>query len=120
MVVFYYIFLMSTVIDVVGKEKFDELVESSDKLLFVDFWASRCGPCRMLAPVLHDVAEKYPDKVQIIKINVDEDENADLAMAYQVRSIPQVTIFMQGKQVEQFIGVLSYEQVEAYVTKYII
>jgi thioredoxin len=111
---------MSTIIDVVGKEQFNELLASSDKLLLVDFWASRCGPCKMLAPVLHDIAEKYADKVEIIKINVDEDKNADLAMEYQVRSIPQVTLFFQGSQVDQFIGVLSHEQVEAYVTKHII
>lgn len=111
---------MSTIIDVVGKEQFNELLASSDKLLLVDFWASRCGPCKMLSPVLHDLAEKYADKVQLIKINVDEDKNADLAMEYQVRSIPQVTLFFQGKQVDQFIGVLPPEQVEAYITKHII
>jgi thioredoxin 1 len=112
--------MMSTVIDVVGKAQFDEIVSTSDKLLFVDFWASRCGPCRMLGPVLHDIADKYADKVQIIKINVDEDENADLAMQFQVRSIPQVNLFYHGKQVDQFIGVLPHEEVEAYVAKYIV
>ncbi len=110
---------MSSVVEVVGKDQFDQLIQTSDKLLLVDFWASRCGPCRMLAPVLHDIAEKYPEKVQIVKINVDEDDNAELAMQFEVRSIPQVTLFSGGKQVDQFIGVLPPEQVEAYVTKHI-
>jgi thioredoxin len=109
---------MSNVIDVIGKEQFDEIISTSDKLVLVDFWAIRCGPCKMLSPVLHDLADKYPDNVQIIKINVDEDDNADLAMEFQVRSIPQVTIFKDGKQVDQFIGVLPPEQVEMYVTKH--
>lgn len=110
---------MSTSVDVIGKAQFDEIVSSSDKLLLVDFRASRCGPCKMLAPVLHEVAEKYADKVQILKVNVDEDENADLAMEFEVRSIPQVTFFSEGNKVDQFIGVLPADQVEAYVKKHI-
>jgi len=109
---------MTTVVEVIWKTQFDEIVQTSDKLLFVDFWASRCGPCKILGPVLHDLAEKYPEKIQILKINVDEDDNADLAMQFQVRSIPQVTIFFGGKQIDQFIGALPPEQVEAYATKY--
>jgi thioredoxin-like negative regulator of GroEL len=73
----------------------------------------------MLAPLLHDLAEKYPDKVQIIKVNVDEEQNAELAMQFQVRSIPQVTLFYQGKQVDQFVGILPIEQLELFVTKYV-
>lgn len=107
------------VIDIVGTQQFTDLTTTSDKLLFIDFWASRCGPCRMLWPLLHDLAEKYPEKIEVLKINVDEDANAELAMQFQVRSIPQVTLFLGGKQVDQFVGVLPWEQLEAYVAKYI-
>jgi len=68
---------------------------------------------------LHDLAEKYPDQVEVVKINVDDEPNAELAMQFQVRSIPQVTIFKGGKQVEQFIGALPPDQVETYIKKYI-
>lgn len=107
-----------TVVDIVGVEQFDTHIASSDKLVFVDFWASRCGPCRMLWPVLHDLAEKYPDSIEVLKINVDESANSDLAIRFQVRSIPQVTLFKNGQSVDQFIGALPADQIEQYITKY--
>lgn len=73
----------------------------------------------MLGPVLHDLAEKYAGQVQVLKIDVDEDANQQLAMEYGVRSIPQVSIFKGGTQVDQFIGAIPPEQVEAYITKHI-
>ena len=82
-------------IDIKGTQQFQEILASSEKLILVDFWAVWCGPCRMLSPILHDLVEKYDDKIQLVKINVDEDENAELAMNFQVRSIPQVTFFLK-------------------------
>lgn len=105
-------------IDIVWKDQFDQLVSSSDKLLLVDFWAEWCGPCRMLGPVLHDIVDKYPDTVQLLKVNVDESSNRDIAMQFGVRSIPQVSIFKWGEQVDQFIGALPPDQVEAFITKH--
>lgn len=110
---------MSNVIEVVWKKQFDEIIAGSEAIVLVDFWASRCGPCRMLWPVLHDLAEKYTGKVLVVKIDVDEDANAEIAMQYEVRSIPQVTIFAWWKQADQFIGALPPEQVEAYIVKYL-
>lgn len=108
-----------SVIEVVWKKQFDEIMSTSDALVMVDFWASRCGPCRMLWPVLHDLADKYEGKVIIVKIDVDEEANAEIAMQYEVRSIPQVTIFKGWKQVDQFIGALPPDQVEVYINKYL-
>jgi thioredoxin 1 len=79
--------------EITGKDAFAQELEDADKLIIVDFWAEWCGPCRMLGPVLHDLAEKYPDQVQLLKINVDSPDNQPLAMEYGVRSIPQVTFF---------------------------
>jgi thioredoxin 1 len=108
-----------SVVEVVWKKQFDEIIASSEAIVLVDFWASRCGPCRMLWPVLHDLAEKYEGKVLVVKIDVDEDANAEIAMQYEVRSIPQVTLFKWWKQVDQFIGALPPDQVEVYINKYI-
>jgi len=71
---------------------FDTHIAQSDKIVLVDFWAERCGPCRLLKPVLHDLAEKRDD-VELLTVNVDAEENGDLTMEFSVRSIPQVTIF---------------------------
>ena len=87
-------------------------------MIFVDFWASWCGPCRMLGPVLHDLADKNPDTMLVLKVDVDNPANQELAMAYAVRSIPQVTLFKDGKAVDQFVGALPPEQVEAYLEKH--
>lgn len=95
------------------------MIASSDKVILVDFRASWCGPCRMLGPVLHELAEKYPDTVQIAKINVDEEKNGELAVQFQVRSIPQVTIFKDGKAVDQFVGALPLDQIETHIAKYL-
>lgn len=104
------------VIDIVGKEHLDGVIAAGG-LVFVDFWAEWCGPCRMLGPVLHDIAEAN-EGVVVAKINVDTAENGDLSMEYGVRSIPQVTIFKGGEQVDQFVGALPPEQIQAYVDKY--
>jgi len=72
----------------------------------------------MLWPVLHELAEKHADKIIVAKINVDEDDNADLSMEYGVRSIPQVNMFKWGEQVDQFVGALPPEQIEAYIEKH--
>lgn len=110
---------MENIVEIGGSEQFTAIRTGSTKLVFVDFWASRCGPCRMLSPLLHDLAQKYPEKVQIVKVNVDEEANADLAMQFQVTSIPQVNIFLQGNEVDKFVGVLPFEELEAYVTTYV-
>jgi len=105
--------------DIVGKEQLEAVTKGSEKLVLIDFWAEWCGPCRMLWPVLHDLGEKYADKIEVVKVNVDEDDNQALSMEYGVRSIPQVTIIKAGEQVDQFVGALPPDQVEAYIAKHI-
>lgn len=109
--------MSDAVVEVVGKDQLDAVIAKWG-LVFVDFRAEWCGPCRMLWPVLHDIAEKN-EGVVVAKVDVDSSENGELSMAYGVRSIPQVTIFKDGVQVDQFVGALPPEQVQTYVDKYI-
>lgn len=81
-------------------ENFDSLVLESKDTVLVDFWADWCGPCRMLAPALNEVAEE----INIVKVNVDQ--SPELAVAFQVASIPTLVVFRDGKIVNKSIGVV--------------
>lgn len=104
--------------DVIGANQFNELISTSNKLIIVDFWAEWCGPCRIIKPELEKLAEKYGDRVQLVKINVDEQDNYPLAVQYQVNSIPQVTFFQNGVQVDQFIGVVPPARIEEIINQH--
>lgn len=83
-------------------DNFREEVINSDKPVLVDFWATWCGPCKLLGPTIEELHKEMGDKVKIGKVNVDE--NQALAAAYGIMSIPTVIILKGGKIVEQFIG----------------
>ena len=87
----------------ITKANFDELVMHSKKPVLLDFWATWCGPCQMLAPVLEDLSQQ----VKVVKVDVDE--NPQLAMAFQVASIPTVIAFRDGKAVNQSVGFVPKE-----------
>ncbi len=82
-------------------DNFDETVK--DKVALIDFWAEWCGPCRMLGPVVDEVAKEIGDDAVVAKINVDEAQ--ELAAKFGVRSIPAVFVLKNGEVVEQFVGV---------------
>lgn len=88
-------------LDVVGAQ-FQEEVLKADKPVLVDFWASWCGPCRMVAPVLEEVARDYGEKLKVVKVNVDD--NPDTSSQYGVMSIPTMIIFKDGSPVETIVG----------------
>lgn len=96
-----------SVIDV-KTEDFEAEVLKSDKTVLVDFWAVWCGPCRMLSPVVDQVAEENPD-IKVCKVNVDEEQQ--LAIKYGVMSIPTLLVFKGGELVNQSVGVIPKEEV---------
>lgn len=83
-------------------ENFEEEVIKSDIPVLVDFWATWCGPCRMLAPTVEEIADEYDGKIKVGKLNVDDAQ--ELAVSYGVSSIPTVMLFKGGKPVGQSVG----------------
>jgi thioredoxin len=91
---------------------FEELLASAEKPLLVDFYATWCGPCRMLAPILDQVQAAMKDKLQVVKI--DTDRYPELASQYDVHALPTVVLFKNGQPVERMEGVLPPEQLIAH------
>lgn len=97
----------------VTKKNFgDEVLKSTGKVL-VDFWATWCGPCQMLGPVLKEIAAEQEGKLKVCKINVDEE--GELAQLFRIQSIPTLILFQDGKPVKQMLGYAPKKTIEEFV-----
>ena len=94
----------------ITKQNFENEVLNSDKPVLVDFWATWCGPCRMLAPVIEEIAAEYEGKVKVGKVNVDDEP--DLAMKFKVVSIPTVVLIKNGEVVNSMVGYRPKSEIE--------
>ena len=81
---------------------FSELVDGSDKVVMIDFWAEWCGPCRAVAPILEEIANEHSAKLKIVKLNTDEE--SAIAIKYGITSIPTMNLFVNGEVVKTIIG----------------
>lgn len=99
---------MSQAMDVT-KANFEAEVLKSELPTLVDFWAPWCMPCRMMAPILDELAVEMEGKVKIVKVNTEDGENQDLAIQYQIQSIPNLKLFKDGKVIGEFIGLKNKE-----------
>ena len=96
---------------------FQKQVLESEIPVLVDFWAPWCGPCRMVAPVVEEIAEQYDGKVKVVKVNTDE--NSNVASKYGIRSIPTLMIFKGGERVDMVVGAVPKTTLANTLAKYI-
>lgn len=101
-------------VDSVNSEQFEKELKNN-KFMVVDFWAPWCGPCRMLAPLLDNVAKKMDGKIKIVKLNIDE--SRDIALRYNIMSIPTVIIFQEGQPKDKFMGLIPEGKIEEFINK---
>ncbi len=94
---------------------FDPFIKHADKPVLVDFWATWCGPCRMLAPVVEQLAANHADTLTVAKVNVDD--CPDLASRYGIMSIPTLLLFKNGELADKAVGYQPLEGLEAFVKK---
>ena len=92
---------------------FDADVLQNSKAVLLDFWAEWCGPCKMIAPLLDEVAGRYEDKLDVVKLNVDE--NPNVAQKFGIRSIPTLILFKDGAVQAQLMGAMPLRQLEEFL-----
>jgi thioredoxin 1 len=104
-------------IQTLSDSTFDEAIGASETVVLVDFWAEWCGPCKMIAPTLEEIATEQRGKVAIAKLNVDD--NPDTARRYDVMSIPTLLVFKDGEQVKRIVGAKGKGQLLQDLAEYI-
>jgi len=100
-----------------SEQNFEEEVLKSDKPVLVDFWATWCAPCRMMAPAVEAIAEEYAGRAKVGKLNVDE--NLTLTSQYKIRGVPTLLLFKSGQILEQIAGAASKEAISKLLDKHL-
>lgn len=96
---------------------FDGDVIQSEQPVLLDFWAEWCGPCKMIAPVLDEIASQYEGKLKVVKLNIDE--NPQTPPKFNIRSIPTLLLFSQGSVAAQQVGAVSKAQLESFLSQHL-
>jgi thioredoxin 1 len=108
---------MSELVTEVSDSNFEKEVLQSDQPVLVDFWATWCGPCRVLAPVLEKVAQKYTASARIVKVDVDE--NSSVTQRYGIKGMPTLVLFKDGTEQERVVGLVSGEVISRMIDKHV-
>ena len=108
---------MSEHVNEVSDSSFERDVLQSDRPVLVDFWAAWCAPCRMLAPTVDAVAEKYAGSARVVKLNVDD--NPAVSQRYGIKGIPTLILFKNGKEEERVVGATSKDAISRMIEKHI-
>jgi thioredoxin 1 len=108
---------MSELVIEVSDSSFEKDVLQSDRPVLVDFWASWCAPCRMLAPTVDAVAEKYSASARVVKLNVDD--NPAISQRFGIKGIPTLILFKGGKEEERVVGATSKEAISKMIDKHV-
>jgi thioredoxin 1 len=108
---------MSEHVKDVSDNSFEADVLKSDRPVLVDFWAQWCAPCRMLAPTVEAVAEKYAESASVVKLNVDD--NPAISQRYGIKGIPTLILFKNGKEEERVVGATSKEAISRMIDKHV-
>ena len=101
----------------IRQENFDTFIRQSDKPVLVDFWATWCGPCRMLSPVVEEVSREHENELTVGKVNVDD--CPELAQKFGVMSIPTLILFKDGEEVDRLIGAHPKANIQAMIDKHL-
>ncbi len=101
----------------VNAQELEEILASERLPVFCDFWASWCGPCRMLAPVFEEISDKYEGQAVFVKINIDEEESEAAAIQYGISSIPNIIAFKNGRAADNSLGFIPQAALEGFIER---